>query len=210
MNKEMYSRSAALASRRRRVQKRRTLLASLALIGVLSVGGTLAWVVAGSEEVENSFRPAVVQIGIDETFETTGSLVKQGVKITNTAHEADGTSAYVRAAVVVNWVDEETGAVCGDAPEAGTDYSMDGTDKAWIYDGKEFYYYTSSIDPGESTSELIGECRQLTEKAGYKLHVDIVSSAIQSTPDKAVEEAWANDVVAIDSSNGVLSVTKKN
>ena len=214
MYQDRYSKSAALAARRRRVQKRRAMLLSLALVGVLSVGGTLAWITASTNEVKNTFTPAVVESNITEEFDENDKLFKENVAVKNVvADENGGIPVYIRAAVIVNWVATDgSGAVSAEAPVLDKDYAIEGSLPAtdgWVDGGDGFCYYTEAVAPGASTTNLINRCVQLVEREGYKLHVDIVSSAIQATPDEAVEEAWTSSAVAVDANNGTLTVTKK-
>jgi hypothetical protein len=99
--------------------KRRMVAAlALALILICTVGGTLAYVFTHSNSVENTFTPSHVATKVVETFD---KAIKSDVKIQNIGD----TDAYIRAAIVVTWKNEETKAVYAKKPVEGTDYSIE-------------------------------------------------------------------------------------
>ena len=77
------------------------LLAMVVLILAGAVGGTLAYIVTSSGPVQNTFTPAHVTCAVEEDF--SDNTIKKDVKIRNTGN----TSAYIRAAIVANWVDKD-------------------------------------------------------------------------------------------------------
>lgn len=154
------------------------------LILALTAGTTLAWLKASSGPVVNTFEPARVTSQVEEDI-TNG--VKSDVRIKNTSN----IDAYIRATVVINWVDKD-GNIAAQKPEANKDYKIeyDLSNGWWERDG--YYYYSSAVAPDHLTNELIKECTAVAGKApeGYSLSVEIIADAIQSVPDKAVREAW--------------------
>ena len=100
----------------RRSGKAIALLVSVLLIVTVAVGGTVAFLVAGTDPLQNLFTPSKVTTEVGETLE--GSE-KRTVFIKNTGD----TAAWIRAAVVVTWQDE-VGNVYGQTPVAGTDYTI--------------------------------------------------------------------------------------
>ena len=108
------------------------------------------------------------------------------MQITNTG----STDAYIRATYVVNWVDEQ-GNIAAAVPESyssplpanpdgkgtkGTDGSVDSL---------------SPVAPDASTPGSLLTCTVTRpENPEYRLSVEILATAIQSTPAKAVTEAW--------------------
>lgn len=177
---------------------KRSLVLVVSLLALLLVvaGGTLAWLTA-QDSVSNTFTPAHVTCDVEETFNGTA---KSNVSIKNTSD----IPVYIRASIIVTWKDSD-GNVYGQKPVAGTDYTMTmANDSKWVPNGG-YYYYTSPVAVGATTGTLISSC---TVKAGatppgddYKLSVEIIAEAIQSQPDRAVEDAWGVTV-----SNGMLSV----
>lgn len=171
----------------------------LILAAVLAIGGTLAYIIANTEEVRNKFTPGEVRCEVVEQWEEPHK-VKSDVKIKNTGN----TAAYIRATYVVTW-QKEDGTVNGKMPVAGTDYTIDvesAKERGWmLIDG--YWYYTSPVSAGGETGVLIASCK-LAEGAavptGYHLSVEIIASAIQSEPASVVAEKWH---VAVD--NGEIT-----
>lgn len=157
-------------------------LASLALVLVCAVGGTLAWMHAASQAVTNTFVPASISTTVEE--DTKGD-VKKNVKIQNTGD----VDTYIRAAVVINLLDAE-GNVVGTAPVENTDYTIT-WGKDWFQVGN-YYYYPVPVAPKGETGNLIDECKPVE---GKNLQVTILAEGVQAggadadgTP--AVELAW--------------------
>lgn len=100
-------------------------------------------------------------------------------------------------------------------PILDTDYTMDmNLGEDWTLAADGYYYYKYKVAPGASTSVLINECKiapTATVPEGYTLSVNIIPSAIQSSPDSVVTATWgaANSKVNISASDGVLTVTNK-
>lgn len=163
-----------------------TLLFSLALILLFTVGGTIAYIVTSTDNVTNTFQPSQVSCAVDETF-TDG--VKSNVSIKNTSD----IPAYIRAHIIVTWKDKDGNIYGGAAPVLDTDYSLtikNGT--KWVkYDTDGYYYFTEPVAVGDKTGVLIEECKYLgNAPSGYSLSVEIIADAIQSEPPNAVGEAW--------------------
>lgn len=182
--------------------KRSLVLVVSVLALVLAVaGGTLAWLTANSGPVTNTFTPAKVTCEVKEDFNGT---TKKDVQIKNTSN----IDAYIRAYVVVTWKDK-TGNVYG-MPVKDADYTMTmPVDTKWKQFG-DYWYYTEAVEDGKLTGVLISECKLnegVTPPAeGYSLSVEIIAEAIQSLPDRAVNEAWPN----VTANNGTLTVTTGN
>lgn len=167
------------------------LLVSLSLILAAGVGVTLALIIDQSGDVENVFEPSRVSCAVVEDQKTndapTGQVeveTKTNVKIKNTGD----TDAYIRAAIIVNWKKAD-GTVWAQAP-ADEDYTMTiGSD--WTKVG-DFYYYKSSVIPGDTTTNLIVSATQVNSapEEGYYLSIEIVASAIQSSLADTAQGAW--------------------
>lgn len=159
----------------RNVKKRNLLtILSIALMLTFAVGGTIAYLVDSTEEVENIFTPSEVTCKVIESM-SANKLTKSNVAIENTGD----VKAYIRAAVVITWQDEK-GKIYSEKPVAGEDYKIVYTD-SWKSNGG-YYYYTEEIAPGVQTPVLISACEVLKAAPveGYTLHVEIIGSAIQS------------------------------
>ena len=167
----------------------------LILAVVLAIGGTLAYIIANTEEVKNKFTPGEVRCEVEETFKDN---VKSDVKIKNTGN----TAAYIRATYVVTW-QKDDGTVNGKMPVVGTDYTIVFADNTGWKKIGDYWYYTSPVAAGGETGVLIDSCK-LAEGAavptGYHLSVEIIASAIQSEPASVVAEKWH---VAVD--NGEIT-----
>ena len=179
---------------------------SLALAGALAIGGTIAYITTSTKDVENSFMPSSVSCEVIEDNFTNGvSTVKTGVCVKNTGD----VDAYIRAKVVVNWVDDE-GNVLGVEPKAGTDYLIQAPGSGWSYCASDDCYYYASRVPAESfTNDLIDYCKVNSSAPadGYALSVEILASAIQAdgvnSQGKApVEAEWG---VKLDPATKIIS-----
>ena len=173
------------------------LLVSLALLLTVTVGGTIAFLVQETGELENEF----------ELEEISTAVVNDAgeVSIRNTG---DARAAYIRAKVIANWVKEENGdpaaAVYGSAPEAGVDYSFTSFDpeNKWVEYPADSgtFYYCEPVQANNPTSVFFSGLTVLTEApAGYTLSVEVVAQAIQadgtdSKGNKPIALAWGVDI----------------
>lgn len=191
-------------------RKKAVICAGALLIAVLTaVGVTLAYIIANSGPVENEFKPSIVTTSVVETLE---GETKKNVNIANTGD----TEAYIRAAVVFNWRDEN-GSIFGETPEENVDYdikwsvSNECLNDVWVKGRDGFYYYTSPVAPGENTKDLITSCTAKNERSingvTYYLSVDIVCSGIQSTPTSVVKDNWSSAVIGL---NGNVLVIQRD
>lgn len=158
------------------------LVALVLIIGAV-VGGTLAYLAARTDAIVNTFNPAKVDITVEENFD--GST-KKDVKITNTGD----TEVYIRATYVVNWLDAQ-GNIVASVPE-GYSYTLtENPDSKWAKGNDGYFYYLSPVAPDASTPGSLLTCTVTRpENPEYRLSVEILATAIQSTPAKAVTEAW--------------------
>ena len=182
----MYQRAHIRKGSKPRVRMNRTAILFMAIIMLIGavVGSTVAFLVDKTGNVQNTFEYAKVSCEVTETFNGTS---KSNVQITNTGT----TDAYIRATYVVNWLDKD-GKIAASDPE-GYSYSLNvNPDGKWTKMG-DYYYYLTPVAPGKSTPESLLTCTVIypvTENPEYTLSVEILATAIQSTPAKAVEEAW--------------------
>ena len=170
-------------------------IVAILLILLVAVGVTVAYVVTRTDTVKNTFDPVDVNCEVKETFDGTK---KTDVSVKNTGT----TAAYIRALVVVNWI-SPTGSVYSKVPVEGDDYTIkygSGWKKSNV-DG--FWYCISDIDPNDNTPVLIKTSSPVANGApdGYSLSVSILASAIQSSPDSAVYDAWG-----VGANSGTLTV----
>lgn len=167
------------------------LLASLLLAVCLTVGGTLAFLVATDGPMPNTFTPSQVTTSVTEK---TAGGVKSEVKIQNTGD----TEAYIRAAIIVTWQNDK-GEVYGKAPVAGSDYTVTWGSSKWDRETTDgFYYYADPVAAGASTEALIASIQPgaACPDSDYKLNVEIIGSGIQSKPTKVVVDNWGVTLAA--------------
>lgn len=197
-----------------RNKKALTLLVCLVVLITVAVGGTLAYLIASTQPVKNEFAPSKVSCDVVESFENN---VKENVRIQNTGN-AD---AYIRAAIVVTWKNDE-GEVYSVTPQRDTDYTISfNPNNNWFEANDGFWYHLAEIAPcthvgdqehmGCMTGVLISSCSLVEGQApnGYYLSVEIIASAIQSVPASVVETEWTNAQVSVTANNGTLTVENK-
>lgn len=186
------------------LNKKSILITSVALLLLVAVGTTLAYIFTKTEPVENTFNPSKVSCAVVENgsaTENTDSIVETGktkknVQIKNTGD----TDAYIRVAVVVNWVSEDGTRVWVTKPVKDTDYTISyNLDDGWIDGGDGYYYYTQPVAKSALTDTLIESATQLaangpvgTDNTQYYLSIEIVASAIQADGMGATsaQNAW--------------------
>ena len=171
------------------------LLVCLLLAVIVAVGGTIAYIFTSSDPVVNTFTPVEID---NEIHENLVENVKSDVQIKNTG----SIDAYIRAKVIVTW-QNAAGEVYTKKPvsnlENPADYNYTieyGTNWTKIPDGAEYWYYKSSVAPGEFTTELITSATpaESAPADGYTLHIEILSQAIQSEPVDAIKAAWGVEI----------------
>lgn len=176
-------------------KKSLVLLISIVVMLICVTGVTVAFITTKTDTVTNTFESAQVSCKVNEDFDR---QTKKNVSIQNTS--TDGVPAFIRAQVVVNWVKGDN--VLAEKPVENVDYSLvmnanaDENGGIWKKFG-EYFYYSKPIDSGSNTGILISECKPLKacEEEGYTLSVEIIASAIQTTPTSAIENAWSGVTV---------------
>lgn len=186
------------------------LLVSLILVLSVLLGNTWMYLTDSVPVVVNTFNPGRVTSDVVETLEDD---IKKDVAIKNSGN----TDAYIRAAIVVTWKNEE-GEIWGETkPVKDVDYTIVTNEVlestatgSWILGKDGFYYWTAPVAPFDpnnpdalcTTGNLIESCSYLgNAPEGYHLSVEILGSAIQSRGIKLngtrlVEDAW--DIVEVD------------
>ena len=155
------------------------LLISVALLLTFAVSGTVAYLVAGTEKVTNTFTPADVEITVTDTVE---DYVKYRPTITN-----DGDiPVYVRVAVVAYW--EKENQIVASWNEDLTSVLNSG----WVKKDDGYYYYTQPVAAGGS-AVLFERYEQPTPPVeGVHLEMTIIAQAVQTEPAQALTDAnWA-------------------
>lgn len=183
-----YERRSPAAKHGRHAKKRKlnkSFLVTLSILLVLGlvVGGTVAYLIVNGGQVTNAFTPGNVACSVDSDGD-----------ITNTGN----VDAYIRAAVVVNWVDGD-GNVYAIAPTYEiTENSIAG----WYGLADGFYYYTGNGKPAVAPNATISAPVSVKvtsdnpDEGTYHYEIDIVAEAIQAEGEKdtdgtlAFADAW--------------------
>lgn len=180
------------------------LMASLVMLLTASVVGTVAFLVTSAGPVENTFTPAEVP---NEVFEDINGATKNNVRI----HNRGNVDAYVRAAVVFNWVDSEGHIYGGAVPKEGEDYLITWSNfesGPWKSGKDGYYYYTKVVKPDDGAADgpdetdvLFTACSVVTQLEGYELSVEIMGQTIQadgmSGNQHPVEIAWGAEAAKL-------------
>ena len=170
-------------SRAGRTAKSSALIIALALILVLAVGGTVAYIFTQTGPVINTFTPTEAKITVDEE---TSNNQKTSITVVN---NSTGVPVYIRVALVANMIDG-AGNVTG---AASVPEFTPGDD--WLEGNDGYYYYTQPVPVGESTGNLLKAPMELSEN----MQVVVLADAIQAEPTTAVTQAWGVTV-----ENGVI------
>ncbi len=187
----MYNGSHAQANNKPRIRMNKLAILFIAVVMLIGavVGSTVAFLVTQTDPVENKFTYASVSCTVSESFNGT---TKEKVQIQNTGT----TDAYIRATYVVNWLNKD-GSIApvpqGTIPNGYTLSISENPDKAWTKGTDGYFYYLTPVAPGGLTDGSLVNCT-VTYPQGvepeYILSVEILATAVQSTPAKAVREAW--------------------
>ena len=166
-----------VAKHRHRKKKTFSLFLSIVLLLTLATGGTLAYIATKSAMAQNQFVKGSVTSSVNEN----GTVTNNG-----------NVDAYIRAAVVVNWMDGD-GNVYGIKPNCTVTENT-----GWTEVGG-FFYYTSPVPSDNATitaPATVGD-PGAAPSSDYSLSIEIVAEAIQAegTLDSndsvtAVLDAW--------------------
>lgn len=180
----MYNGSHAKANNKPRIRMNKLAILFIAVVMLIGavVGSTVAFLVTETAPVENKFTYAKLSTEITESFD---GATKSNVQIKNTGD----TAAYIRATYVVTWRDM-SGNVVPSVPEGYTYTLTENPDDTWKKIG-DYFYYPTPVEQKSSTLGSLLNCEvTYPVEHEYQLHVEILASAIQSTPANAVTEAW--------------------
>ena len=161
-----------------RTAKSSALIIALALILVLAVGGTVAYIFTQTDPVINTFTPTEAKITVDEE---TNNNQKTSITVVN---NSTGVPVYIRVALVANMIDKDenvTGAASVPTFTLGKD---------WIKGSDGYYYYTEPVPVGGSTGNLLQSPMTLSEN----MQVVVLADAIQAMPKQAVIDAWGQTI----------------
>lgn len=187
----MYNGSHARAKKHSRIRMNKLAILFIAVVMLIGavVGSTVAFLVTKTAPVENKFTYASVSCTVSESFNGT---TKEKVQIQNTGT----TDAYIRATYVVSWLNKD-GSIAPVPQETTPDgYILsisENPNNAWTKGTDGYFYYLTPVAPGGLTDGSLVNCT-VTYPQGvepeYILSVEILATAVQSTPANAVTEAW--------------------
>ena len=161
-----------------RTAKSSALIIALALILVLAVGGTVAYIFTQTGPVINTFTPTEAKITVDEE---TSNNQKTSITVVN---NSTGVPVYIRVALVANMIDG-AGNVTGAA--SVPNFTLGDN---WIEGSDGYYYYTEPVPVGGSTGNLLQSSMTLDEN----MQVVVLADAIQAMPKQAVIDAWGQTI----------------
>ena len=186
--------SQGVQKRIRRRNKAAALLLSVMLIVTIAIGGTIAWLSANTDPVQNTFLASRVSCAVTENFDGT---YKKDVNVTNTGD----IDAYIRVKLVSYRVNE-AGQHIGGTAEIPAFTPGDG----WVKNG-DHYYYTMPVKPnGQPEAKLIENIPltgSYSDADGGKQVIEVMAEAIQAKgtaedQTKAVVKAWGIDPETLD------------
>lgn len=191
----------------RRMTKAAVLALALALVLLVSVGGTLAYLFTSTDPVQNVFAPAEMNIKVmEDEFQNQVSETKSKVYVQNKSKA----SVYIRVALVPTWEDSEGNAVAVAASLADLEINGVAGDQfknanGWVKHTDGYFYYTSAVAAGDKTNNLI-DTAVVTTSSNHYMDLQILAQAIQAEGVDAygkrpVELAWG---VTVDA-NGNIS-----
>ena len=168
----------------KRVMKTKKPVALVAILVLLccAVAGTVAYLVTSTGPVTNTFTPASVTTEVVEEFNGT---TKSNVRIKNTGN----IDAYIRVAVVANWIDKDGNVYGGATPTEGVNYELKPVN-GWFKGSDGYFYYPTAIAAQAETLVLFEKVTQSSAPDGCSLRLTILADGIQSEPSNAVAEAW--------------------
>lgn len=169
-------------------------LAALLVLVLGIVGTTLAWLTDTTEDQTNTFEYAKVSCQVLEDVNS-NETQKTKVRIQNTGN----TEAYIRATYVVTYRDE-AGNILYETLEDNwkVDLTKEINTDSWVPGEDGYWYCKTPVAPGAETPALFkapinGNGRFLNygrSKEHAITYVEILATAIQSQPVKAMGEAW--------------------
>lgn len=183
----MYQGSHARAKKHSRIRMNKLAILFIAVVMLIGAvaGSTVAFLVTDTQPVTNTFEYAKVSCEVVE--DTWNQTTKDGVHIKNTGT----TDAYIRATYVVNWLNKEDGTIAASVPESYKYTLTENPDGKWTKGGDGYFYYWTPVAPNGLTDGSLLTCTvSYPDNPQYILSVEILATAVQSTPANAVQEAW--------------------
>ena len=159
---------------------------AIILVVVMTIGGTVAFLMDSTESVINKFTPASSGITIEEE-------VKENCKTEIAVKNTGDTGAYIRVSLVANYYDEN-GNITGGA--AVPDFT---NSEKWFLGNDGYYYYKLPVAAGDVTDNLLASESKMQLKDN--MQVTVLAQSIQASPTSVVHDKWG---VTVDS-DGTLA-----
>ncbi len=156
-------------------------LAAMALVLLLTVGATGAWLIDRSARQANTFLPAHVTCQVEESF---SGREKTSIALRNTGN----VDAFLRLRLVSYRINAQGQRIGGAAPIPALSLGGD-----WLAGSDGCYYYVHPVSPGGLTGNLLSQALSLTaydDADGGVQVIEVVAEAIQALPAEAVQGAW--------------------
>jgi len=174
---------------------------ALALTLTITVGGTLAWLVANTDSVTNTFKMGQVTPEVTEDFDGT---VKENVCVQNKGD----VPAYIRVALVATWEKKAEDGTTDVKPASLSDLNitLGDMENDWLEGSDGYYYHRAPVNGGDFTSYLItkAEVDGTNEPAGYHMNLQVIADSIQAAPAEAVTTTWG---VTLDNAGNINGLT---
>lgn len=162
-----------------------TVLILFVLLSASVVISVIAYYVRSTGDVTNTFSPAVA---VDPTIEDGNSNVKINVGVTDYP-------VYVRAAIVITWLDEDGNTIFG--YDGTYDLKLNLTQNGWVEQSDGYYYFRKPVESGGQTDVLINTCTPTGNPDAYTLNVDVIAQTVQAVGNTdangeipAYQDAW--------------------
>lgn len=180
--------------------KTRLLVSVLALVCILAVGGTMAYLFATSDPVTNNFSAAQLDTGINDTVTEAGKTVS----ITNKGDSP----AWVRARLLVSGIDPKNVEIVNTAPSDPVDGKLylvmpntskdewDITPGETAYsalmgaNGEGWIYYTTQLASDASTEELLEGVVFGAEVDPNTITITVTHESVLALGDAAGDKPW--------------------
>lgn len=152
--------------------------------------GVYSYMFKKTNTISNQFIPGFVDCVVDEELDGTSKI---GITVENTGN----IDAYIRVRLVTYWVNENDIVVSKPSDILSFELSND-----WVKGKDNTYYYSKSVAPNSSTSDLLNDVIVLKTEDGYYQAVDVFAEAIQAKPTNAVIDTWK---VSLDAEGNIIS-----
>lgn len=149
---------------------------AIILVVVMTIGGTVAFLMDSTESVINKFTPASSGITIEEE-------VKENCKTEIAVKNTGDTGAYIRVSLVANYYDEN-GNITGGA--AVPDFMLNS--EKWFLGNDGYYYYKLPVAANDVTDNLLASESKMQLKDN--MQVTVLAQSIQASPTSVVHDKW--------------------